>query len=73
MQDYIETPVKKPSKGAGKRVAVKSAEQLGTPTLLWLIVRRHKLGLLFGYGIATTILLAFPFVPALLVGLVTGL
>lgn len=33
-------------KSSGKRVAVKAAEQLSTLGLLWIVVKRHKVGLL---------------------------
>ena len=44
--DFIRTGNKKPSKNIGKKTIIKAVDQLGTPTLLWLIVRRHKVGLL---------------------------
>lgn len=37
---------KKASKTAGNKTAVKIADQVGTPSLLWLLVKRHKVALL---------------------------
>lgn len=43
---YEAAGTKKPSKGNSKRVAIKIANELSTPTLLWLLVKRHKVALL---------------------------
>ena len=44
--EYEASGSTKASKGTGKRVAIKSAEQLSTARLLWIIVVRHKIFLL---------------------------
>lgn len=44
--DYIATGIKSPSKGVAKKAAVKVAGQLNTGSLIWLLVKRHKVGLL---------------------------
>lgn len=66
--DYEETPVKK-SKGLGKVTALKAAEQLGTSTLLWLVVKRHKVGLMGTWAVIMTILYVFPAAPDVLLSL----
>lgn len=44
--DFEVTGNTKASKGTGKRAAIKVAERLSTPRLLWIVVTRHKVGLL---------------------------
>lgn len=46
---YIETPVK-PSKSknverTARNQAIKAANELGTPTILWELAKRHKFGI----------------------------
>lgn len=54
----------------GKRAAEKMAEQLGSGTLIWLLVKRHKVGLLAIGNIVLVLNWAFPLWPQLLLGLV---
>lgn len=44
--EYIKTGEAKASKGSGKRIALEMAGKLGTGTLIWLLIRRHKVCLL---------------------------
>lgn len=49
---YIDSPVKlsKPSKhvttNLTKKIALEAVEPLSTPTIVWMLVRRHRVGLL---------------------------
>lgn len=70
---YEKTPIKGASKGTAKRSAIKVADQLGTSTLLWLVIKRHKVGLLATWAISVTVIQMFPFVPALVVSFFTGI
>lgn len=65
---YEETPVKK-GKGLGKQVAIKATETLGTGTILWLLVKRHKVGLLGTWAVAITVLYVFPPLPDMILSL----
>lgn len=67
---YEAAGSKKASKGAGKRATIKLAEQLSTPSLIWLLVKRHKVAIL---AIGNLVLLAnfiFPEWPQLVLGLI---
>ncbi len=45
--DYIDSPTKiKASKGTTKANLLKLADQLSTGAIIWLLVKRHKVGLL---------------------------
>lgn len=61
---YEPTKIKN-SKNLGKSSLVKSAEQLHTGTLLWLLVKRHKMGLVVAWAVTMTTLYFVPFVPDL--------
>lgn len=43
---YIRTGKKQLSRGTGKSVAIKAADQLSTASLIWLLVKRHKVAIL---------------------------
>lgn len=44
--DFIKTGAKVPSRGSTKKVALKVADQLNTGSLVWLLVKRHKVAIL---------------------------
>lgn len=67
--EYIATGTKTPSKGTAKKQMLKVASQLNTSSLLWLIVKRHKLGLITAWAVMITTVQMFPFVPSLVLGL----
>jgi hypothetical protein len=60
----------KPSKPNGKTMALKVAGQVGTASLLWLLVKRHKVGLLAIGNIVLLLNWAFPEWPQIVLGLV---
>ena len=68
MQKYIETPVKK-NKNIGRDATLKVAEQVSTPLLVWLIVKRHKVGLLGIWAVVMTALYIFPPLPNIILGM----
>lgn len=65
---YEETSIKK-GKGLGKSVAIKATETLGTGTILWLLVKRHKVGLLGTWAVIITVLYIFPPLPDMVLSL----
>lgn len=67
---YEATGTKTVSKNTGKKTALKIANQVGTPSLLWLIVKRHKVGLLMIGNIVLVLNFVFPAWPDLLLGLI---
>lgn len=69
--EYEETPPKT-TKGLSKAVKIKAVERLGTPTILWLLVKRHKVGLLAFWAGTVTVFYLFPFVPDLLLSVFRG-
>ena len=58
--EYEQTGNKTTSKGNGKRLAIKTAEQLSTSRLLWIVTKRHKTGLLAVGNIVLVLNWAFP-------------
>lgn len=56
---YEDMPIKV-SKGAGRRSVVKQLDALGTPTILWHLAKRHKVGLLAVGNIILVLNWAFP-------------
>lgn len=66
---YEKTPVK-PTKGLDKKMVRQAAEKLGTPTLIWIVVKRHKFGLAVGWAGVITALYIFPPLPDVLRSLV---
>lgn len=58
------------SKNTGKKVALKVANQLSTSSLVWLLVRRHKVGLLMVGNIILVMNWALPEWPQMMLGLV---
>ena len=67
-----EIPMTK-SKNLGKKTAVKMAEQLNTSTLAWIVIKRHKMGIVLTWAITLTVVQLFPFVPTLIVDVLTSL
>lgn len=61
---YEGTPIKKPN---ATRALLNEVDRLGTPTIIWFLVKRHKVGLLLTSNIILLTLYLFPFVPALIV------
>jgi hypothetical protein len=49
--EFVATPTSKPSKHVstrfGKKLAQEAIEPLGSLTLIWFLIRRHRVGLLF--------------------------
>lgn len=68
--DFIKTGSKEQSKDNGKRVALKVADQIGTLSLLWLLVKRHKVAILAAGNIVLVLNWAFPEWPQLVLGLI---
>ena len=66
---YEETPVKKRTGRDNRAMAVKLAQELSTGTLLWLLVKRHKFGIVLAWAIVGTILFIFPAAPQIVLGL----
>lgn len=66
---YEKTPVSN-SKGLGKRTLIKELETLRTGTIIWFLVKRHKVGLLGTWAVVITALYMFPPLPDLLLSLV---
>ena len=64
---YEKTPVK-PTKLTDKDLSIKELERLGTPTILWQLVKRHKVGLLATWAIVITLLYVFPPLPQIILG-----
>lgn len=60
---YEDSKTIKPSKGAGKRAAIKDAELLSTGRLLWIITKRHKTAMLVTWAVVMTVLYAVPSLP----------
>lgn len=57
------------SKPNGKATALKIAGQVGTPSLLWLLTKRHKVALLAIGNIVLVLNWAFPEWPQMVLGL----
>jgi hypothetical protein len=68
---YEEMPIKN-SKGLGKKLTVSSMESLHTRTIIWFLVKRHKLALIATWAVIVTVLQVFPFVPSLLASIIGG-
>lgn len=62
---YEETPVKK-SKVNPKSLALKELDRVGTPSIFWYLVKRHKFGLVATWAVVVTVFYAVPFIPDLL-------
>jgi hypothetical protein len=66
---YEETPIKKRTGKDNHAMTVKLAEQLRTSTLLWLLVKRHKFGIVLAWAIVGTVLFMFPAAPDIVLSL----
>lgn len=65
--NFETTPIKKTS---NKKAIMADIDRLGTPTIVWFLVKRHKVGLLTGWAVVMTTLYLFPFVPEMLLSAV---
>lgn len=66
---YEATP-KTSSRPNGKATAVKIAGQVGTPSLIWLLVKRHKVALLAIGNIILVLNWMLPEWPQMVLGLI---
>lgn len=64
---YEETPIK--TKVTAKDNALKELARLGTLSILWFIVKRHKFGLLATWAVIMTALVLCPPLPQIIIGL----
>jgi len=67
---YEEAPVKNNTKAAGKSLTIKAAEQLSTSRLLFIVLKRHKFGLVVTWAAVITAVWMFPPLPDLVLSLV---
>lgn len=67
---YERTGKKEASKSTGKKTALRIADQVGTPTLVWLLVKRHKVALLAIGNIVLLLNWIFPEWPQMVLGLI---
>ena len=67
--EFIKTGELKASKGTGKRVALEMADKLGTGTLIWLLIKRHKVGLLAVGNVVLVLNWAIPMWPQIVLSL----
>lgn len=65
---YEKTPIKA-SKDLGKTAAIKATDALNTRTIVWLLIKRHKVGILGTWAVAITALYIFPPLPDMILGL----
>lgn len=65
-----EPTIKINKKVDGKTTALKIANQVSTGSLVWLLVKRHKVGLLAIGNIILVLNWAFPAWPDMLLGLI---
>lgn len=66
--DYIETGTKKPKVNA-KDNALKELARVGTLSILWFVVKRHKLGLISTWAVIMTALVVCPPLPQIILSL----
>lgn len=66
---YEETPVKNNTKAAGKGLQIKAAEQLSSSRLLFIVVKRHKFGLVVTWAAVVTAVYMFPPLPDVILSL----
>lgn len=66
--DYEVTGSKKPKNA--KKVVLSQLNSISTPSILWYVVKRHKVGILASWAIIMTALYVFPPLPDYLFGLV---
>lgn len=57
---YTETPINNNIKAASSKMLYLAAEKLSTPKLLWLLIKRHKVGLLISSNALLLISFVFP-------------
>lgn len=62
---YEETPVKK-SKVNHKTLAFKELDRVGTPSIFWYLIKRHKFGLVTTWAVIITLFYTVPFLPDLI-------
>jgi hypothetical protein len=68
--EYEKTAIS--TKLNGKEARLNELNRIGTPSILWYVVKRHKVGLLITSNIVLAILYLFPFAPGLLVSIIKG-
>lgn len=61
---FEELPLK--TRNVEHEKAIQAAQELPTMYLLWMLVKRHKTGLIASYAVTVTILYLFPFMPSLI-------
>lgn len=66
---YEETPVK-PSKVSAKTLALKELDRVGTASIVWFLIKKHKFGLVLTWAIIITVLYVFPPAPQILLSLI---
>lgn len=67
---YEQTPVKNNIKDASKNATIKAAESLSTSRLLFIVVKRHKFGLVTTWAAVMTAVYIFPPLPDILLSLI---
>lgn len=63
-KDGIEYEVEqiKKTKNA-KQIALKELDRIGTPSIIWHLVKRHKFGLVVAWAVAITLNTVAPYLP----------
>ena len=64
---YETTPVSLPKGDKIKQMILKEANRLSTSELVWMLVKRHKFGLVTTYAIVLSVLYITPWLPGLLI------
>ena len=67
--EYETTPVKK-SKLNPTKLALQEIDRVGTASIIWYLVKRHKFGLVTAWAIVVTLFYTVPFLPDLLLNLI---
>ena len=63
--EYEETPVKN-NKISRKTIALKALETVGTSSIIWYLIKRHKFALVATWAVIITVFYLAPFVPDLI-------
>lgn len=71
--DNAPVKLNKPKGDTVRRALLSEIDHLGTPTIIWFLVKRHKVGLLSTWAVVMTTLYLFPFVPALIVNAILAI
>lgn len=59
----------KPNKTNNKQILLKQLERVSTSSIMWYIVKRHKVGLLGTWAVIITVLYIFPPLPDILMSM----